>query len=194
MGYETGKDIELHKTASRLQDRDEQIDTALGRVPSDLDINDKSTVLVNKTSFTKRPRFSDEAVEAIDRDETLFVNDDERDWDDGILMTQGVALWENGGGRSTDHIATHFASDLGLVPFVKLLKELGSQLKEEPSEQSETKSKSKPKENGIADPAPATGKIKSEPVEDGEEPKEDIIDKIKRLTGISIRDPDLVRQ
>merc|ERR1712156_543080 len=97
-------------------------------------------------------------------------------------------------GVAPHHIATHFASDLGLVPFVKLLKELGSQLKKEPSEESETKSKSKPKENGIADPAPATGKIKSEPVEDGEEPKEDIIYKIKRLTGISIRDPDLVRQ
>merc|ERR1712223_2087923 len=157
MGYETGKDIELHKTASRLQDLDEQIDTALGRVPSDLDINDKSTVLVNKTSFTKRPRFSDEDVEVIDRDETLFVNDDERDWDDGILMTQGVALWDNGGGRSTEHIATHFASDLGLVPFVKLLKDLGSQLKKEAVEaeasettatsSSSTCSKSKPKEN-----------------------------------------------
>jgi len=201
--YEPGLDFELQKTATgssmgRLAHEDgleeADIDTALGRVPSDLDLNDKSTVLVNKTSYTKRPRFSDEDVEVIDRDETLFVNDDERDWDDGVLMTEGVALWENGGGRSTDHIATHFASDLGLVPFVKLLKELGSQLKKEPSEESETKSKSKPKENGIADPAPATGKIKSEPVEDGEEPKEDIIDKIKRLTGISIRDPDLVRQ
>jgi len=195
--YEPGRDLELHKTESGLIGLDAEIDTALGRVPSDLvDLNDKSTVLVNKTSFTKRPRFSDEDVEVIDRDETLFINDDERDWDDGVLQTQGVALWENGGGRSTDHIATHFASDLGLVPFVELLKDLGSQLKKEPEEsETETKAttaaKSKPKENGIA--ASAAGSIKSEPV-DGEEPEEDIIDKISRLTGISVRDPDLVRQ
>lgn len=198
--YEPGRDLELHKTTSRLHDCEaagEDIDIALGRVPSDLDLNDKSTVLINKTSYTKRPRFSDEDVEVIDRDETLFVNDDERDWDDGVLMTEGVALWENGGGRSTDHIATHFASDLGLVPFVKLLKDLGSQLKKEPLDESAaaTNSKSKPKENGIAAAGGGSSGVKLEPAEDSdEEPKEDIINKIKRLTGITVRDPDLVRQ
>merc|ERR1719418_50445 len=192
--YEPGRDLELHKTTSRLHDCEaagEDIDIALGRVPSDLDLNDKSTVLINKTSYTKRPRFSDEDVEVIDRDETLFVNDDERDWDDGVLMTEGVPLWENGGGRSTDHIATHFASDLGLVPFVKLLKDLGSQLKKEPLDESAATAATNSKENGIA--AGGSSGVKPEP-EDDEEPKEDIINKIKRLTGITVRDPDLVRQ
>jgi len=202
--YEPGRDLELHKATSRLQDADEaDVDIALGRVPSDLDLNDKSTVLVSKTSYTKRPRFSDEDVEVIDRDETLFVDNDEREWDDGVLMTPGVALWENGGGRSTDHIATHFASDLGLVPFVKLLKNLGKELKQEPIDESTTIGeakanattvKSKPKENGISVPAAAGSEVKSEAVEDEEPPPEDIIDKIKRLTGITVRDPDLVRQ
>lgn len=193
--YETGKELELHLTSSRLQEEvGEDIDAALGRVPANLDLNDKSTVLVNKTSYTKRPRFSDEDVEVIDRQETLFVNDDDKDWDDGVLMAQGSVLWDCGGGQGTDHIATHFASDLGLVPFVRLLKDLGCKLKQEKdpdltaaevTNADNATVVDKPKENGL----PA-----KEDKAEQEEPKEDIIDRIKRLTGITVNDPEVVRQ
>lgn len=186
--FETGKELELHLTSCRLQEdlpedgNEDEIDAALGRV-CDLDPETKSTVLTNKTSYTKRPRFSDEDVEVIDRDETLFVNDNDKEWDDGLLTAQGRTLWEAGGGNSTDHIATHFASDLDLVPFVRLLKDLGSQLKKDPKELG--KQEPLPKENGIKS---------EESTEENVEPPEDIIDRIKRLTGIVVRDPDAVRQ
>ena len=182
--YDTGKDLELHLTSCRLQEdldldlEEDQIEAALGRVDN-LDLDDKKTVLVNKTSYTKRPRYSEEDVEVIESDKKLFMNDEDKEWDDGLLMTQGQSLWDNGGGNCTDHISTHFASDLGLVPFVRLLKDLGKKTVIE-----------KPKENGI----------KKEPLEEVEKngpevaKEEDIIDRIKRLTGITVKDPESMRK
>ena len=89
---------------------------------------DKRTVLLHEVSYTKRPRFSDEDVEVCEKDDILFIRDDtsccHKDWDDGIVQAQGSVHWDNGGGLGTEHVSTHFATDLGLVPFVRLLKRL----------------------------------------------------------------------
>ena len=204
--FETGKELELHLGTSRLQDQvtekeDFDIDVALGRADVN-DPNDKYTVLVNKMSYTKRPRFSDEDVEVVNKDDSLFIHDHEKDWDDGLTTAHGRSLWEAGGGRSTDHISTHFASDLGLVPFVRLLKDLGNnknkskldiknnenasthkiKLEKQPNNEEMI---SKPKENGIANNSKSDSNN-----DEVEEPPEDIIDKVKRLTGIVIHDPE----
>ena len=269
------KDMALHLESSRileesssynkgalsLDDENEDIhnedfnliDEALGRVRS-VNPKDKITVLTCKQSYTKRPRFADEDVEEVDRQDALFVRDDgPRDWDgEGQLMAQGSTHWDNGGGNSTDHIVTHFGADLGLAPFVRLLKDLGPKLKkEQPDDQqsaanaanvvkttkkggsptknnNNTKSTRSSRSSSKLEQASASenqqqqpkvnGEIKVEATEESEtadtsdssinkkgvskadelletnEPQEDIIDKIKRLTGITIRDPDMVRQ
>jgi len=193
--YDTAKELELHLSSSRLQDElDEHndIDAALGRVNKAAS-KEKLTVLSGE-SFTKRPRFHEEDVEVIDRDETLFIEDDVKEWDDGISDLHSCH-WDNGGGFPTDHIATHFASDLGLVPFVRLLKDLRPQIKQESSEIEETvvqKEKQQPKKEPAKEIPKVNGEHHDTSEEDQEE-KEDIIDKIKRLTGIEIQDADAVR-
>ena len=221
--FESGKDLALHLESSRIleecsQDIDEdEIDIALGRAKK-INPKDKVTVLTTKESYTKRPRFADEDVEVVDKEDALFVRDGLRDWDnEGLLMAQGSTHWDNGGGNTTDHIVTHFAADLGLVPFVRLLKNLGPQLKQEKTT-ADTKNDNKrsssnkhskkqdqlPKVNGeikIEDSSEESSSDKQKNEENNEseeteqeEESEDIIDKIKRLTGITIRDPDLIRQ
>lgn len=194
--FETKKELGLHMTSSRLQDEVDNdpsfdIDAALGRPNLRLaEEADKQTVLSNKGLFHKRPRFSDEDVEVLDKDETLFIRDgaeadSHKDWDDGIIQAQGPSHWDNGGGLGTEHISTHFGSDLGLVPFVRLLKTLKKDSKkpEVKEEVVEVSKKVEIKENGTA-----TGDVTNEEV------PEDIIDRIKRLTGITVSDPEAVRQ
>lgn len=253
--FEGSKDLSLHLESTRileesanlkkeLIDQDDAdfnpIDEALGRVRS-VNPKDKVTVLTCKQSYTKRPRFADEDIEEIDKDEQLFVRDEgPKDWDgEGLLMAQGSTHWDNGGGNTTDHIVTHFGADLGLAPFVRLLKDLGTKLKQEPPEEENNTNVSKTKKgspsknntkptrsssrNKLDQQQPkVNGEVKIEPsseqkeqqsdnnknsinksssnnadteaMEAETEPQEDIIDKIKRLTGITIRDPDMVRQ
>ena len=129
------RDLALHLESSRILDEADElgdnIDEALGRV-TNLNPEDKVTVLTTKESYTKRPRFTEEDVEVIDKDETLFVHGDDKGWDtEGALMAQGSTHWDNGGGNSSDHIVTHFGADLDLVPFVRLLKDLRPKLKQE---------------------------------------------------------------
>merc|ERR1719412_1080384 len=129
------RDLALHLESSRILDEADElgdnIDEALGRV-TNLNPTDKVTVLTTKESYTKRPRFTEEDVEVIDKDETLFVHGDDKGWDtEGALMAQGSTHWDNGGGNSSDHIVTHFGADLDLVPFVRLLKDLRPKLKQE---------------------------------------------------------------
>lgn len=195
--YEAGKELDLHLASTRIEEEiacksELEIETALGRVPLQWTkdpeaLSDKTTVLANKTSYTKRPRFSEKDVEMVDKDETLFINDlDSKEWDESVTVNAtNYDMWDNGGGNCTDHIVTHFASDLDMVPFVRLLKNLGKQdpkLSETPMTFNKVV-----KENGI----------KSEPNDNNEaneETKEDVIDRIKRLTGITIMNPDLIRQ
>lgn len=169
---------------------------ALGMVPSDLEPEEKAKVLGSSCqNYTKRPRFSDEDVEVVQRDDTLFVVDDERQWD---KMKGGFELtsdhWRQGGGNSTTHIIPPFAGELGIVPFVRLLKDLAPsdnessaktstiEVKKEKLEEEDTNSQ---EVNGIDHEAKAS--------EAEAEPVEDIIDKIKRLTGVVFRDPDEAR-
>ncbi len=204
--FEPKKAIELHLEDSRVNeqadqdDEDIDIDVALGRVTEE-DLNaSRSVVLKCKANYTKRPRFSDEDVEIDDREGELFIKDTDKPWDDGELITKTSLHWEHGGGDATDHIVTHYSGDLALARFVRVLKEQGREkVKEEPKEPPSEQQK----QNGIVDALPEEEEnmevdsiIKKEEDEDEEEKKEpeDIIERIQRLTGIVLRDPELARK
>jgi AT-rich interactive domain-containing protein 1 len=214
---------------------------------TNLNPKDKVTVLTQSESYTKRPRFAEEDVEVVDKDDTLFVHGDDKDWDtEGALMAQGSTHWENGGGNSSDHIVTHFGADLDLVPFVRLLKDLRPKLKQEQDRitdeanttnvllsksnaknnnnkklassdiqvhhpkvngeikvenENETKASKDTKKqqqsdnNNSSESKTTTKTDPDQPDVDGDHPSnEDVIEKIERLTGITFRDPDVIRQ
>lgn len=249
---ESRNDLALHLESSRMLDQADEmgdsIDEALGRV-TNLNPKDKVTVLTTKESYTKRPRFAEEDIEMVDKDDTLFVHGDGKGWDtEGALMAQGSTHWDNGGGNSSDHIVTHFGADLDLVPFVRLLKDLRPKLKQEQDRIADEKgannnsnatdvkilSKNYKNNNNKQQVASSdnkvlpkvNGEIKVEEIEtaskdtttkkqqkqsdnnnsseskggdqpddaDQNHPTEDIIEKIARLTGITFRDPDVIRQ
>lgn len=107
-------------------EQDEELD--LGRV-TEVDPDDKCVVLCSEDgqNFTKRPRFCEEDIEVVDRDDELFIIDGERSWDQKsrvIDCFSGAVHWMNGGGESTGHVITHFNSDLCMAKFVRVLKDL----------------------------------------------------------------------
>merc|ERR1711988_226913 len=81
---ESRNDLALHLESSRMLDQADEmgdsIDEALGRV-TNLNPKDKVTVLTTKESYTKRPRFAEEDIEMVDKDDTLFVHGDGKGWD-----------------------------------------------------------------------------------------------------------------
>merc|ERR1712226_386916 len=109
-------------------------------------------------------------------------------------------------GNPTDHIITSFTAKHTISEFVRVLKESKHLVKLEVAEDSVNGDVSiKPSVNGDSiDPSECkkesnTDEIKpdrSENNADGtnQDPKEDIVDKIQRLTGIVFRDPDAARK
>lgn len=225
-------------------------DLCLGQV-KDIDPEDKCSILTSPgVDYTKRPRFSEEEVEVDMQENALFVSDDVRSWDpfqDAVEVSS--IQWAMGGGNSTEHVVPPFVGDMGVVPFVRLLKELNpakyAEAKRQQEilekEQKEKESKSKVMLNGpikLEEDAEAVtdgeATIKSEPDANDHEEKgdesipnvqqppttddeaatgtsssssssssttvpgapenEDIVDRIKRLTGIVLRDPEMARQ
>ena len=170
------------------------------------DAKDKHNVL-SGNDFSKRPRFSEEEVEFVEKDEELFVTDEDREWDYATRSEDTAPsseLWARGGGLSTSHVMPAFSPDLvGLVPFVRLLKDMaasGDKTKSKsPGKKGKKSEKAKAPEN-----SKATVEIKSEAedVNEGEDDSkedvpaqpEDIVDKIRRLTGIVLRDPEAARK
>ena len=166
------------------------------------DARDKQNVL-SGNDFSKRPRFSEEEVEVEEREEALFVTDEEREWDYAPRAEETAPtseLWARGGGLSTSHIVPPFNPDLaGLVPFVRLLKDMAPD-----KGKSKSPGKRGKKSGKSAAAETASKEIKSEAKEEGEEGEgdckdevrenEDIVDKIRRLTGIVMRDPEAARQ
>eukprot|EP00092_Neocalanus_flemingeri_P012405 GFUD01013373.1.p1 GENE.GFUD01013373.1~~GFUD01013373.1.p1 ORF type:complete len:1237 (+),score=326.19 GFUD01013373.1:521-3712(+) len=76
--------------------------------------------------FTTEARFSEKDFEFDDREDELFVIDDERDWDCAAEgFHSGEELWAAGGGAETIHI---FPADeeRRTLPFVRILKDLRS--------------------------------------------------------------------
>ena len=168
----------------------------LGRAAGSVDPSDKLVVLTSFTEdFTKRPRFVEEDVQIEERDDDLFVTDNTRHWDafdDGF--EGGMSYWINGGGNTTDHIVTHFAADLGKAAFARKI-----------SDASTIKPKVEKKKVNVVNSAVVDAfKVKDEVVLGDsatnneslceEEPEEDIVDKVQRLTGIVLRDPELARK
>ena len=179
------------------------------------DAKDKHNVL-SGNDFSKRPRFSEEEVEFVERDEELFVTDEDRAWDYAPRSEDAFPaseLWARGGGLSTSHVMPAFSPDMaGLVPFVRLLKDMaspagGDRAKSRPSPSKRGKKGAAKEEKAKAASSEAPSKeIKSEAAEEvegegGGDSKEDIpaqpediVDKIRRLTGIVLRDPEAARR
>lgn len=80
--------------------------------------------------FTKYPRFStaeDMEFEIDDCEDTLFLLDEERNWDStNSGFHSGLEVWAAGGGLETDHIISAVGPclDTSVVPFVRVLKDL----------------------------------------------------------------------
>ena len=214
--------------ASESEDEEEpnEIDKInLGRVPK-VNYDEKCIVLVapkNGQNYTKRPRFCDEDVEIVNREDELFVADSEDDeettkpWDTSTIdCASGTAHWMHGGGNLTNHILTQFSSDNDTVQFVRVLKELKPSVKLEKEEDTSaggnnsisgssskistginSESKQEPTDSDDYKAEPTGGDISSNiqhQATAAEEESEDIVDKIRRLTGIVFRDPDSARK
>ncbi len=229
--YETKYDMEEKEAeAAAKKEADEEYDLGIVR---NVDPKDKCNVL-SGNDYSKRPRFSEEEVEIVDRDEALFVTDDVRKWDKTWATAERTTAatsehWKRGGGNYTGHIIDPFVGEMdALVAFVRLLKDMkkseedskpGAVVENGPSSSSsskktkrgkgESKSASKEKEKEIKSEVPDFNDAiddnqkgepedeqsdKSEnPVAAEEETPEDIVDRIHRLTGIVLRDPDAAR-
>jgi len=173
-----------------LEDEEEAKQSIYLGKASNVDPSNKLVVLTSMTGdFTKRPRFLEEDVEVEEREDELFVTDENRDWDSFESgFETGMSHWFNGGGNSTDHIVTHFEADLGKAVFTRLIRDSPN---------------IKPKKEKVVEKV-ATADVKLENLEEvAEEPaveeqvveeEEDIVDKIHRLTGITLQDPESARK
>eukprot|EP00096_Caligus_rogercresseyi_P001290 TRINITY_DN1204_c2_g1_i1.p1 TRINITY_DN1204_c2_g1~~TRINITY_DN1204_c2_g1_i1.p1 ORF type:complete len:1779 (+),score=632.85 TRINITY_DN1204_c2_g1_i1:577-5913(+) len=174
----------------------------MGKVEQPIDPEDKVTLLTG-VNFSKRPRFGfDDCGEiSLEREEdALFVTDEDRSWDLSEKSSSGInghEHWRQGGGNTTKHIVTHYASgDLNLIPFVRVLKDL--------SKSSKDKKKCSKKVAAAKNESAAINGGKKEILDEAkeeaqnkqqqeEQPEEDVIDRIKRVSGIVFRDPELAR-
>jgi len=88
--------------------------------------------------FTKEARFKEKEFQVDEKDDTLFIDDEEKDWDE---FTQGFFsapdLWDAGGGNTTDHIVAANCMQPELrLSFVRVMKEDSPQedsIKKEPA-------------------------------------------------------------
>ena len=217
---ETDKEDSLFaKSDSENEEEDNATDDyGLGMVSNNLtNPDDKCVVLSslpNGQNFSKRPRFGEEDIEVISKPDELFIMEREQEkeenncsWDlSTVDCASGSSHWLHGGGNPTDHIITSFTAKHTISEFVRVLKESKHLVKLEVAEDSVNGDVSlKPSVNGDSiDPSECkkesnTDEIKpdrSENNADGtnQDPKEDIVDKIQRLTGIVFRDPDAARK
>ena len=207
------------KSDSENEEEDNATDDyGLGMVSNNLtNPEDKCVVLSslpNGQNFSKRPRFGEEDIEVISKPDELFIMEREQEkeenncsWDlSTVDCASGSSHWLHGGGNPTDHIITSFTAKHTISEFVRVLKESKHLVKLEVAEDSVNGDVSlKPSVNGDSnDPSECkkesnTDEIKpdrSENNADGtnQDPKEDIVDKIQRLTGIVFRDPDAARK
>ena len=207
------------KSDSENEEEDNATDDyGLGMVSNNLtNPEDKCVVLSslpNGQNFSKRPRFGEEDIEVISKPDELFIMEREQEkeenncsWDlSTVDCGSGSSHWLHGGGNPTDHIITSFTAKHTISEFVRVLKESKHLVKLEVAEDSVNGDVSiKPSVNGDSiDPSECkkesnTDEIKpdrSENNADGtnQDPKEDIVDKIQRLTGIVFRDPDAARK
>ena len=205
------------KSDSENEEEDNATDDyGLGMVSNNLtNPEDKCVVLSslpNGQNFSKRPRFGEEDIEVISKPDELFIMEREQEkeenncsWDlSTVDCASGSSHWLHGGGNPTDHIITSFTAKHTISEFVRVLKESKHLVKlEEDSVNGDVSIK--PSVNGDSiDPSECkkesnTDEIKpdrSENNADGtnQDPKEDIVDKIQRLTGIVFRDPDAARK
>ena len=191
----------------------------LGMVRSSiLNPNDKCVVLLNSATngqnFSKRPRFCDEDIEVVNKNEELFIigdelEDEEKDlsWDASALdCSSGTSHWMHGGGNPTDHIVTNFTREQENISFVRVLKESKHFVKLEVEDSATDADSNKDKEtvtSGNDVPSETKTEASSDDVkqecnetstENSKQLEEDIVEKIQRLTGIVFRDPESARK
>ena len=178
--------FEQMKTVDGEDAKTRSIEFDLGNASS-IDPSDKCTVLsMTPEDFTKRPRFVDEDVRIDEREDELFVTDNDRSWDTfDSGFEGGMSHWMNGGGNSTSHIVTHFAADLGKATFAR-------KIKDSPTIKPRVEKKIEAKV--VGDDLKKESEMEVESDDTEEEVVEDIVDKIHRLTGIVLRDPAQARK
>ncbi len=183
------------------EEGEEEGELELGR-PGRIAASDRCPVL-HGADLTKRPRFSEKEFLVEQEEDVLFVTDEERPWDVSSDGQDELSSehWRLGGGNTTMHVVASFAADLGLVPFVRLLKEMGGKKTEEQGEEDSEVAKSEEKVSVKQHQQPAEGgeekteeEVGEKEEEEEEEEPEDIVDKIHRLTGIVLRDPEAARR
>lgn len=168
----------------------------LGKV-KDVDPEDKRLVLTETSSdFTKKPRFVEEEIHVDEKEDEIFVTDENRTWDSSDSgFESGVAHWCNGGGNTTDHIVTHFSADLGKAVFARLIKDAATMKpkKEKAVKESQKSAEVKLEVNGECQEG-VKSETSDESVPEEAEVPEDIVDKIYRMTGVTLQDPELARK
>lgn len=191
-------DLNEEEDTKSINSAEEEYDLGLA---AKIDHLDSRMVLEAGGNYTKRPRFSEEDVQFDERNDELFIMDGQRNWDLTNEPYEGSSLhWEMGGGDNTNHLVEAFSGSLEIVPFVRILEEL----KPATSIKEETAGPSKEAFAGENRIPTTAGIVKTEPGEEGaaeeanqeeeHEPQEDIVDKITRLTGIVLRDPEIARK
>jgi len=212
---ETKEDALFADSESENEEDDSDPDNCnLGVVSNSLiDPEDKCVFLsslTNGQNFSKRPRFGDEDIEVLDKQDELFVlGCDEQGpngtWDTiEVECASGPDHWAHGGGNPTNHIVPNVSSDHGHAEFVRVLKESKHLVKLEKIDTVNGDGSSK--HSAVGDnlvpceskKEPSGDEVKPEcngnNVDNTNQSEEDIVDKIQRLTGCVFRDPDSARK
>jgi len=130
--YESFSDALSPSAAKRLQSAvengdDESEFDGLGCVNSEvLRRGDKVRILHHQPKdFTKEARFKEKEFMVDEKDGTLFIDDEEKDWDEFTQgFFSGADLWAAGGGNTTDHIIASNCMQPELrLSFVRVMRE-----------------------------------------------------------------------
>lgn len=109
-------------TKRRRRQRDGMEASDLGAV-KELDLAGDRVRFLDGPEWSMNTRRG-EKVGVVQRDDELFVVDVKKEWDVHDGFESGMDQWQIGGGDTTQHIVTHFTAELGIVPFVRVLKKL----------------------------------------------------------------------
>jgi AT-rich interactive domain-containing protein 1 len=130
-----------------------------------------------------------EKVGVVSRDKELFVVDVKKEWDVHDGLESGMDQWQIGGGDTTQHIVSHFTAELGIVPFVRVLKKVDKKAAEQAAKEAETNEMdcqvelTGEKEAPAQEPSNATPNVSSAPTKNClmSKPSRSLADVLKRI-------------
>lgn len=130
-----------------------------------------------------------EKVGVVSRDKELFVVDVKKEWDVHDGFESGMDQWQIGGGDTTQHIVSHFTAELGIVPFVRVLKKVDKKAAEQAAAEAETNEMdcqvepTGEKEAPTQEPSNATPNVSSAPTKNClmSKPSRSLADVLKRI-------------